>query len=62
MGASAPFFMEAVMNGLIFRVSVLAACLVLFLIAGQLFDSGDAAAAWLMIGTGALGLIPAMLE
>jgi hypothetical protein len=49
-------------DGLIFKASVLAACLVLFLIAGQLFDSGDTAAAWLMIGTGALGLIPAMLE
>jgi hypothetical protein len=49
-------------DGLIFKASILAASLVLFLIAGQLFNSGDTAAAWLMIGTGALGLIPAMLE
>ena len=44
------------------RIAVLAATIVMFMIGAQMFDQGESVAAWLHVGTGALGSILLLIE
>ena len=47
---------------LVLRIGVLAGTIVLFMIGAQLFDQGESVAAWLHVGTGALGSMLLLIE